>query len=237
MGRFLNRDPIGHLGGLNLYEYSYSNPVSITDESGLGELGTLLAGVTADHNTVHVTEGQQAAIGFALGFVPVLGTGIGIAEFVASPSVLGAVGILPGGKLLGKLGKPLAKFGSSSSKNPYVRKALNKIRDKCTTAPDNLIDMIPKNLLNRFDGDGAHFFLTKAGLPQIWLGKKPLLVQLIEEVQHYEDYRKLGAKNLSKLMNLFEYEALTKIRVAQKLEGKINKWDKLYLAITAFGYK
>ena len=38
-------------------------------------------------------------------------------------------------------------------------------------------------------------------------------------------------------MNHFEYEALTKMRVAQKLEGKINKCDKLHLAITAFGYK
>ena len=35
MGRFLSRDPIGHAGGLNLYEYSRSNPVTYTDYTGL----------------------------------------------------------------------------------------------------------------------------------------------------------------------------------------------------------
>ena len=35
MGRFLSRDPIGHAGGLNLYEYSKSNPTTFTDHTGL----------------------------------------------------------------------------------------------------------------------------------------------------------------------------------------------------------
>jgi RHS repeat-associated protein len=48
--RFLNRDPIGFDGGMNLYEYSYSSPTSITDHTGLGELGTLLQGVTTDQD-------------------------------------------------------------------------------------------------------------------------------------------------------------------------------------------
>ena len=34
-GRFLNRDPIGFRGGLNLFEYAGSNPVMSTDPSGL----------------------------------------------------------------------------------------------------------------------------------------------------------------------------------------------------------
>jgi len=35
LGRFLSRDPIGHAGGLNLYEYGANNPVSMTDPNGL----------------------------------------------------------------------------------------------------------------------------------------------------------------------------------------------------------
>ncbi len=49
IGRFINRDPIGYAGGLNLYDYS-TNPINSVDPSGLGELGTLLEGVTTDHN-------------------------------------------------------------------------------------------------------------------------------------------------------------------------------------------
>jgi RHS repeat-associated protein len=35
VGRFLNPDPIGFLGGLNLYEYCFGNPVGLVDPSGL----------------------------------------------------------------------------------------------------------------------------------------------------------------------------------------------------------
>jgi RHS repeat-associated protein len=35
VGRFLNPDPIGFLGGLNLYEYCFGNPVGMVDPTGL----------------------------------------------------------------------------------------------------------------------------------------------------------------------------------------------------------
>jgi RHS repeat-associated protein len=35
LGRFLNPDPIGFAGGLNLYEYCFGNPVGFVDPSGL----------------------------------------------------------------------------------------------------------------------------------------------------------------------------------------------------------
>lgn len=35
LGRFLSRDPIGLLGGLNLYSYVYQNPTNYTDAMGL----------------------------------------------------------------------------------------------------------------------------------------------------------------------------------------------------------
>jgi RHS repeat-associated protein len=39
VGRFLNPDPIGFLGGLNLYEYCFGNPVGLVDPSGLEVYG------------------------------------------------------------------------------------------------------------------------------------------------------------------------------------------------------
>jgi RHS repeat-associated protein len=39
VGRFLNPDPIGLLGGLNLYEYCFGNPVNAVDPSGLEVYG------------------------------------------------------------------------------------------------------------------------------------------------------------------------------------------------------
>ena len=35
LGRFLNRDPIGFAGGLNQFEFARSNPVTLTDHTGL----------------------------------------------------------------------------------------------------------------------------------------------------------------------------------------------------------
>ena len=35
LGRFLSRDPIGHAGGLNLYEYANNSPTTFTDAAGL----------------------------------------------------------------------------------------------------------------------------------------------------------------------------------------------------------
>ena len=67
LGRFISRDPIGHSGGLNLYEYSYSNPINVIDQSGLGELGTLLKGVTTNHDTQPMTWNELAGITLSTG--------------------------------------------------------------------------------------------------------------------------------------------------------------------------
>ncbi len=39
LGRFLNKDPIGFSGGLNLFPYGASNPVTYTDHTGLSPSG------------------------------------------------------------------------------------------------------------------------------------------------------------------------------------------------------
>lgn len=41
LGRFLNRDPIGFVGGLNMFTYAHGNPASFTDASGLHVEGEL----------------------------------------------------------------------------------------------------------------------------------------------------------------------------------------------------
>jgi RHS repeat-associated protein len=42
LGRWLNRDPIGELGGLNLYSYVFNNPINWSDPYGLfGPAGAL----------------------------------------------------------------------------------------------------------------------------------------------------------------------------------------------------
>jgi RHS repeat-associated protein len=36
LGWFLNRDPIGYGGGLNLYAYCYGDPINMVDPTGFG---------------------------------------------------------------------------------------------------------------------------------------------------------------------------------------------------------
>jgi uncharacterized protein RhaS with RHS repeats len=43
-GRFMNQDPLGLKGGLNLYRYSRNNPLVYFDPSGQNALGCTLAG-------------------------------------------------------------------------------------------------------------------------------------------------------------------------------------------------
>ena len=51
-GRFLQRDPIGIAGGLNVYVYVLNNPVVGIDPSGHGWLGDFWSGRTAIHDWV-----------------------------------------------------------------------------------------------------------------------------------------------------------------------------------------
>ena len=44
VGRFISPDPIGYLGGLNLYAYCFGDPVNAVDPSGLTPVGGAVVG-------------------------------------------------------------------------------------------------------------------------------------------------------------------------------------------------
>jgi RHS repeat-associated protein len=46
-GRFVNRDPIGYVGGINIYGYCVNNPIRYTDPLGLNSWGATIAGTVA----------------------------------------------------------------------------------------------------------------------------------------------------------------------------------------------
>ena len=134
--RFISRDPIGYAGGTNLYEYSMSNPASYVDVMGLVG-GSPFYGDGAQYGAGgQIIPNRGPKIGrnelmFGLGVLPVVGTAIGIAEFVAAPTLAGAGGLalsaIPGGKIAGKIaskvggsraGRWLAKLASKNKKCP-----------------------------------------------------------------------------------------------------------------------
>jgi len=95
--RWLNRDPIGYAGGLNLYGYVGNNPINLTDLSGLCPVCPLygayalagaLIGYYADTaiqlvengGDIGALDGQQAAISAGIGMIP----GVGVAKTCTS---------------------------------------------------------------------------------------------------------------------------------------------------------
>ena len=64
LGRFLNPDPIGFAGGLNLYAYCFGNPVGLVDPSGLDGIAFMFpegVGKTPEERAPFIRGSQEGA--------------------------------------------------------------------------------------------------------------------------------------------------------------------------------
>ena len=84
LGRFLSRDPIGHAGGLNLYEYASSSPMTRSDPFGLEPYrleggvpnGLIRVGINSTPGIVNTgVEGGNVVYGFTVNFTNVSNAG------------------------------------------------------------------------------------------------------------------------------------------------------------------
>lgn len=131
LGRFLSRDPIGFVGGLNLYEYAGSSPVNFVDPDGLEVFSPKTYQEWARNHPTHLMTDNEKMV---VGSLPFVGPVVAFGEFVASPSLGGFAGLatnsVPGGKLL----KSLVRFGRAGK----VAKTASNIADDCPKLYRNL---------------------------------------------------------------------------------------------------
>jgi|GEM_PF-1666622 len=86
LGRFLNRDPVGFAGGLNLFSYGANNPVSRVDHTGLFDWGRAAGGFFRGLGLAAV--GAAATAGFLTMF-PATTVGVAVLGAVAVGTAIG----------------------------------------------------------------------------------------------------------------------------------------------------
>ena len=186
LGRFLNRDPIGYAGGMNLYGYAGANSVQYVDSNGLEIFNPSQYSNWANaqgENTRPLTEEERQDAGeFVLGFNPVIGAGLSARDFYNHP------GLWTGTVLVFSL----AGFG-------FLRKTKNLPRVKrmtpesskistfgATPASDELISSVGKKRtikLNDCEEELSSYVGGKMD-QTIYLGKNPLKAEVLEEFLH-----------------------------------------------------
>jgi RHS repeat-associated protein len=147
-GRWLNRDPIGHAGGTNLYRYVDNDPVSLSDPSGncpwcIGAAAGALAGGAVGYYTSSgswATAGEYTVLGAVAG-----GSGAALGVLAGGGSLVEALGIgttLAGGTIA-QDGEPEITFTEISAGNLIT--ALNQLYASKPNASGILRDFFAAN--------------------------------------------------------------------------------------------
>jgi len=98
LGRWLNRDPIGEMGGLNLYQYALNDPINVIDLYGLTGSGWGL-GISGEVSFVQpLSSGGGSAAGLNLQLLS-KGPDEGLALYTYSPGKDNSVGVNIGASL------------------------------------------------------------------------------------------------------------------------------------------
>ena len=228
IGRFLNRDPIGSAGGLNVYEYSHSSPTSNVDHSGLGELGTLLAGKTADMNNFGNPTWRQIAELFSIGIEPLDWYLTAEDIYLNGPSwwhTLGLMPLVPGilAKYLRKTPTPPGSALLSQSVPSGLPKAgqkrVNMLKERlaqkyrvrfCDTSK------FGHELLEKLDASGGTYGrgFDEGFNALIYTTKNPARLTVDDEMGHFLQLKKMGFPLHDDLTPQIRYE----------MEVEVQRW-------------
>jgi RHS repeat-associated protein len=134
--RWLNRDPIGERGGLNLYEYVYNDPVKYIDPNGLKKLTACDCQKFLEDQILQIGKeaGAENAAGFAREALTVLGA-VAVAP-IPGAGGCGAVGVLGLGTVY-TIYKGFSDFDDRYAQTSNARRLYQKCMDQVTQPFDN----------------------------------------------------------------------------------------------------